>query len=188
MAKKQKHEKQATENPEQAVETKVDKMMSLEVTKAGAEVEVSKKKKVKKTEPLDIFKNQGAPPLPDELKLDEPEVVIDATSGHTIQPVGVGKTEDPGSSSDELAAPLDGDTAQGNAAIEDIVTQEADEVLAAQDAGIQAANFDAERREVAEVQPKGHPLTWFVVFVLVVLIAIAAVVVMSPGLTPSFNL
>lgn len=80
--------------------------------------------------------------------------------------------------------PLAIDTPDSDAAIEDIVAQEADEVLAAQDAGVLAASQSSQPDEPERLQ--GHPFFWFFIILLVILIAVASLIVTSPGLSPSF--
>lgn len=98
---------------------------------------------------------------------------------------GPSSTEDSAQVGDLEIKPLNIDTAQTDAAIDDIVAQEADEVLAAQDAGIQVANDEAEPAQ----QPvkHGHPLFWFVVLLLVIVAGLFAYTLTHPDLTLPFG-
>lgn len=88
---------------------------------------------------------------------------------------------------DVPVGPLALDTPQTDAAIDDIVAQEADQVLAAEDAGIRLANDEAEANAAEPVERHGHPVFWFVVALLVVLALIFAYVLMQPGLNLPFS-
>ena len=76
------------------------------------------------------------------------------------------------------APPLD--TSQSDAAIDDIVAQDADNLLAAEDANLAAQiedlNDDPER-------PRGHPIFWFVVAFFAILALFGGYLLLSPGLS-----
>jgi hypothetical protein len=97
------------------------------------------------------------------------------------------KTTQTSPSDDVQVDPLAIDTPQTDAAIDDIVAQEADQVLAAEDAGIKLAN-DAAEADVSELaEPHGHPVFWFIVVLLVVLALVFAYVLLQPGLSLPFS-
>lgn len=75
------------------------------------------------------------------------------------------------------------DTPDSDAAIDDIVAQEADEVLAAEDAGLAAQSQDD---AIDEPQKHGHPIFWFIVFMLVILVVIAGVMLVNPNIDLPF--
>lgn len=163
------------EQTKQELEARVDAMM--DVNADGI-----------KDKPLDIFAGQsspvdsvpGAPPMPKSVK---PESEPDQTPEPVVTPQVVDVPE-----SDEIQIPTDNlDTPQSDEAIKDIVAQEADEVLAAQDAGIER-ELDAVNTAETPPAKHGHPIFWFIITLLVILIGAAAYVVTSPGLTLPFGL
>lgn len=87
---------------------------------------------------------------------------------------------------DVTIKPVNLDTPESDAAIDDIVAHEADEVLAAQDAGIEAAQARADSATV-EPEKHGHPIFWFMILFLVVIAVIAFVVLTNPGLELPFS-
>lgn len=93
-------------------------------------------------------------------------------------------TDDAAASNDIAIEQVKLDTPETDAAIDDIVAKEADEVLAAQDAGIAAA-----AAQTAEPQPEkyGHPIFWFIILVLVIVAALTTYVLMNPGLELPFS-
>lgn len=123
----------------------------------------------------DITTPAGPPPLPTKAAKPQPDQsptpatkVVDAKPGEiAIEPINL-------------------DTPESDAAIADIVAQEADQVLAAEDAGISAAQQDADTAP-PEAEKHGHPIFWFVVVLLVILAAIAAYVLMNPDLDLPFS-
>lgn len=119
----------------------------------------------------------GAPALPSEpsLALAEQASLV-TTSVETLHAPG----------GDVVVKPAQLDTPESDAAIDDIVAKEADEALAAQDAGIAAAQDQAEG-QTAEPEKRGHPVFWFIIVLLVVLIGVAAYVLTSPGLELPFS-
>ena len=172
-----------TSDPQDEVEARVDAMMD---TRAEAKTEAVDESTKAELPPLDIFAAQaGPPPLSEELlkteKSDTPHEVEQTVEPHEIQ-------EEPSEPvPDTLAVkPLNIDTPQSDAAIDDIVAQEADEVLAAEDAGL-AAEVDATEAAEAEPQKKGHPFFWFIILLLVMLAVIAAVLVTNPNLELPFS-
>jgi len=170
---KQKSEPQTTPSPQQLVEAKVDRMMDISPAPSDAQ-------------PLDIFAGQGAPTLPGKPTHHKsvPEVIT-PTATETVVKVETQLDTSNVVLTEPEIGPLNIDTPQTDAAIQDIVTQEADEVLAAQDAGIEAAVADADTVP-EEPAPRGHPVFWFIMFVLVVLIILGGIMLTSPGLSPSF--
>jgi hypothetical protein len=82
--------------------------------------------------------------------------------------------------------PLDIDTPQSDAAIDDIVAAEADTVLAAHDASIEAAEADAEPLE-DESQHTRHPIFWFMITLVAVLAMLIFYVLLQPGLQLPFS-
>lgn len=88
-------------------------------------------------------------------------------------------------SPDVAVPPAKLDTPQTDAAIDDIVAHEADEVLAVQDASTEAA------AEAVADEPKpkrhGHPVFWFIIFALALFAVLAAVILTNPGLELPFS-
>lgn len=109
----------------------------------------------------------GAPALPKRS-------VDPVTPAATIAPSTVIRVKEPTASVDEVSL----DTPESDAAIDDIVAQEADQVLAAEDAGI-LANQDIDSEPASR---KGHPIFWFIILLLVIIAAITAFILTSPGL------
>lgn len=77
------------------------------------------------------------------------------------------------------------DTPESDAAIDAIVAEEADQILAAQDAGIEAAQADAAPTE--DEEKHGHPVFWFIITLLVAVAAIFAYLLMNPDLNLPFS-
>lgn len=90
------------------------------------------------------------------------------------------------SADDVVVEPLDIDNPQTDKAIDDIVAQEADQVLAAEDAGLQSAREQADAAAADDSEPHGHPIFWFFVALLVIIAAVAAYILMQPGLELPF--
>ncbi|CAN5184766.1 hypothetical protein BH09PAT3_BH09PAT3_1590 [soil metagenome] len=146
-------------NPTDVLEASVDAMMDPRAAKRET------------APPLDIFADEQPAAAPVEVVADTPDDIPEES------------IETPGE--DIVVEPLAIDTPQSDAAIDDIVAQEADQVLAAQDAGIEAAQAEAE--PYTEVPPKhGHPIFWFMIVLLVVIAITAAYVLTSPGLSVPF--
>ncbi len=121
----------------------------------------------------DTSEPTGAPTLPTK----QAEVLVQSTA-----PTGPAV-----SSSDDVGIqPVNLDTPESDAAIDDIVAKEADEVLAAQDASVAAAESEVES-QATEPEKHGHPIFWFIIVLLVVVIAITAYVLMNPGLELPFS-
>lgn len=118
----------------------------------------------------------GAPALPSDPAATPAAADLATASVETAHASGDGVAVEP--------AQLD--TPESDAAIDDIVAKEADEVLAAQDAGIAAAQDQAEG-QTAEPEKHGHPVFWFIIVLLVVLIGVAVYVLTSPGLELPFS-
>lgn len=78
------------------------------------------------------------------------------------------------------------DTPQTDAAIKDIVAQEADIVLAAEDAGIAQAYEVVEEQPEPEESSSGHPIFWFFVTLLVVVIAVLTILLFFPNVSVPF--
>lgn len=78
--------------------------------------------------------------------------------------------------------PLAIDDPRSDAAIDDIVAQEADEVLAAEDA---KTADEAEQAVPAEPvsRPHGHPIFWFVIAFLAILALVGGFLLLQPGLS-----
>jgi hypothetical protein len=122
--------------------------------------------------------NPTDPIGPPELPLDEATV---ANAGQS-QDNGIANS----TGSDDVAIPNSGlDTPESDAAIDAIVADEADQILAAQDAGVETAQEDAMPND--DQEKHGHPVFWFVVVLLVVLAVIAAYVLMNPDINVPFS-
>jgi hypothetical protein len=67
------------------------------------------------------------------------------------------------------------DDAKSDAAIDDIVAQEGDEVLAAEDAGLASAEAASPELVDAAATKKHHPIFWFIILLLVILAVVSAV-------------
>jgi len=76
------------------------------------------------------------------------------------------------------------DTPESDAAIDDIVAHEADQVLAAEDAGVRLAQLEGDESEPPT--RSGHPIFWFIILLLVVVAIVSAYVVTTPGLELPF--
>lgn len=113
-----------------------------------------------------------------------PELPSDAMAGSTDA-----QQNDPAAglagSADIIIPEGDLDTPESDAAIDEIVTEEADQILAAQDNGIDAEQADTEPDNNQEKH--GHPIFWFIILLLVVLAAIFAYVLMNPDLDLPFS-
>lgn len=77
------------------------------------------------------------------------------------------------------------DTPESDAAIDAIVAEEADQILAAQDAGIEAVQADSGPTD-DEVK-HGHPVFWFMIVLIVAVAAIFAYLLMNPDLDLPFS-
>lgn len=137
--------------------------------------------------PIDIFEDSSSPidtvataPL---LPSDKRKTVVEQELPSQDEPVPVDESQP---KDDITIEPLAIDTPQTDAAIDDIVAQEADQVLAAQDAGVEVAQAEAEPPK--EPSKKGHPVLWFLVFFMVLLIMLTVLVLTSPGLSLPFDL
>lgn len=121
-------------------------------------------------------------------KTDNP---IDPTGPPELptETVGAGGTVTGGDVSTQLGddvavTPAQLDTPESDAAVDAIVAEEADQVLAAQDAGIAAEQDSA---EPVEEEKHGHPVFWFIIVFFVVLAMIFAYVLMNPDLNLPFS-
>lgn len=142
------------------------------------------------SQPIDIFAGQmpeapGAPPVPG-VRVHKP-APINAIAGEPTVATNPVVSEEP--LTDDVKVPnVEIDTPQTDEAIADIVAQEADEVLAAQDAGIERAIETADNTDTVPAQKHGHPIFWFVILLLVIVAAAAAFVLTRPGLKLPFGL
>lgn len=131
--------------------------------------------------PLDIF-NSDAPGAPAIVGKPKPTKVA-SIPDETIEPLQVTAPEETPTTAipaTELQSP-NLDTPQSDAAIDDIVAQEADEVLAAEDAGIAAAELNTQEVE-SSPQKHGHPIFWFFVLLLVIIAVLTSLVFVRPDL------
>lgn len=78
-----------------------------------------------------------------------------------------------------IVRPINIDTSTSDAAIDDIVAQEADQVLAAEDAGLTERQLFAQTQ--AKKRRRGHPVFWFLILLLVILAVISAVALTNPN-------
>jgi hypothetical protein len=139
--------------------------------------------------PLDIFAGTdapseatSAPTLPGRhhvVKAQPPETP--SLTPKQSQPEPVEDSKD-----DVVVPPLTIDTTQSDEAIDDIVAKEADQVLAAQDAGITLANDEAEQSAPDEPEQTGHPVFWFIVALLAIISVLGMILLTSPGLELPF--
>ena len=141
--------------------------------------------------PIDIFAGQkapvdetpGAPPVPGVRPHKSDTKVVDKPVAVAPTPVKEPEVDDVKVTDMHL------DTPQTDEAIDDIVAQEADTVLAAQDAGIEQAVLAADSVESEPTQKSGgHPIFWFFIVLLVIVAAATAYVLTSPGLDLPFDL
>lgn len=114
----------------------------------------------------------SAPELPKGLRVSAKKT----KASHTV----ASSTEE---ASDDIAVPpVNIDTPESDAAIDDIIAQEADQVLAAEDAGIRAARQNAEAGYEPPKKPHGHPIFWFLILLIVIIAFLTFYVLTSPGL------
>lgn len=148
----------------------------------------------KQNEPLDIFAGApgGAPALPKDLDVDfdgivdpEPKPKVRAPRVSQVQ-VTEEKTPEAASPGEIEIGSVNIDTPESDAAIDDIVAEEADKVLAAEDAGLRAAERQAQAHVVEPPAKNGHPIFWFLIFILVTLAFLTLYVMTSPGLELPF--
>ena len=168
------------------VEARVDAMM--DVNSDGI---VDTESSATQNEPIDIFAGAeppvdiapSAPPLPTGRQPKVAEPVQETVVAPVQTPVAAEPVVD-----DVKVPEVELDTPQTSEAIDDIVAQEADEVLAAQDAGIER---ELEASEATDIQPakhSGHPVFWLIIALLVAIAAAAAYILTSPGLSLPFGL
>jgi hypothetical protein len=110
-----------------------------------------------------------------------PELPSKAAPKTNNTAVGISET---GATDDIVIAPASIDTPESDAAIDAIVAQEADQILAAQDTDIAAA---ANAEPTDSDEKHGHPVFWFVITFLVVLALIFAYVLTNPDLDLPFS-
>ena len=144
--------------------------------------------------PLDIYAQPtGAPPLAAELSKDtqpheeKPDEPTPLTSAPPAVEERTSETVEDSLPTEITIKPLDIDTPQSDDAIADIVAQEADAVLAAEDANIAD---DAESLQAVESDQSarhGHPIFWFIVFILAVLCIAVGIMLMNPNLSLPFS-
>jgi hypothetical protein len=160
---KNKDNPEPLQTTEELLEARVDAMMDVSTPKTPAQPD------------LDIFADPtpGAPALAQPIAEAEPTETTEITPAIDLP------------SNEEAAPTPDLDTPQSDAAIADIVAQEADQVLAAEDAGILAAQDTADNIP-EEPANHGHPIFWFGVLLLVAIAVIAAIMLTSPGLAVPF--
>lgn len=183
--------KKPTKLDEQAaLEAKVDAMMDPNAVKPAAELESAPATEAAMPA-LDIFAGTeapinevmpGAPTLPGKTaKKVEPvtEPAIEPAPPVVELELSQPVTDTP-VTDDVVVKPLQIDTPKTDQAIDDIVAQEADQVLAAQDAGLQLAAAEAEATAPKEPTKHGHPIFWFIVVLLIIIAAFTAYVLVSP--------
>lgn len=197
--------KQPKDQPEKdAIEARVDAMMDINADG------ITDQKQPPASQPIDIFAGTaspvddtpGAPPVPGarhtKARSSKPEALKQPASQPTLLPA---ETEEPPATVADPAplpaAPelpladdvkvdnIELDTPQTDEAISDIVAQEADEVLAAQDAGLERAIETADDTTPPPTKA-GHPFFWFFIALLAAIAAAAAYVLTRPGLTLPF--
>lgn len=181
-----KHKKNQEDTQKTELETKVDAMMSIEDAAQSEQVTTAADKPG-----IDIFdgnpapleapsdasvSTSGAPLLPHSHKT-KPLETVDLQPLQSPQPASATQTTD-----DVTVTPLTLDSKESDEAIQDIIAKEADETLAAQDAGIQVANDEVANAVLDEPKSKGHPVIWFVVFVTCLVIVLLAFLLLSPDL------
>jgi hypothetical protein len=162
--------KEATDQPltpDQQLEARVDAMMAPDRPDQPV-VKVSENKAEANADPnlppLDIFANPTtAPEVPDHLLED-----IESTIDEAADEKAPGDTVPP-------QANLDDPTT--DAAVDDIVAQESDTVLANEDAATEAMQDEAE----PEPRKGRHPIFWTIVFLLAVAAIISAYVLITGG-------
>lgn len=155
--------------PAASKQAKSEKPVEAVVDQSVAEVQTAPV--LNPDKPLDIFANNESP-IEDESVSDK----VDLAS--KIYPT---PKSDKSAPQDLEIAPLSIDTPQTDSAIDSIVAQEADQVLAAEDAGIKLANVEAEAKVPEEVVKKGHPIFWWFVTLLAIIALAAAYVLMAPN-------
>lgn len=116
----------------------------------------------------------SAPELPKDLR-------VSSRPASSKKQATVPASEHP-ENNDIVVPTTDLDTPESNAAIDDIVAQEADQVLAAEDAGIRAAQQDAVSEYQPPKEPHGHPIFWFLIVLLVIIAGLTFYVMTRPGL------
>ncbi len=119
-------------------------------------------------------------PKPQPQPAPEPTKEPELTLPQNLEDIVV-TTEEP---AEITVDPAQLDTPQSDEAIDDIVAQEADEVLAAEDAGLAQAQSEAAK---LEPQKHGHPIFWFIILVLVILVIIAGVALVNPNIRLPFS-
>lgn len=163
---KNKDHTEPLQTTEELLEARVDAMMDVKAEKPATE----------STPALNIFAD-AAPGAP---LLTQPVAEAEVAEAPDEQ-----QTAPPSFVDEQPLEPAELDTEQSDAAIDDIVAQEADQVLAAEDAGILAAQASAEDA-TQPPQKHGHPIFWFGILLLVAIAVIAAVMLTSPGLNLPF--
>lgn len=153
-----------TSNDIEQLEAKIDAMMDVAV---NAQTDEDQTKEVVESNAI-----ASAPELPQELKVTSRKAKSSATK----------QVEEDAVADDVAVAPIELDTPESDAAIDDIIAQEADQVLAAEDAGIRAARNDAEESYEPAAESHGHPFFWFLIVLIVVIAFLTFYVLTSPGL------
>ena len=117
----------------------------------------------------------SAPELPEDLKVendDTENLPVDKPKRSAVKKAAV---DDPTIDSPET-----------DAAIDDIVAQEGDHALAAEDAGVAQAYQLVEDEADGTEKKRGHPVFWTIIFILVLIALLAAHVLTTPGLELPF--
>jgi len=129
----------------------------------------------------------GAPALPPKTVVQPKAPVVAEPKAAAPQPAPEPVPAPEPAGDDVQVPPLNIDSPASDAAIADIVAQEADQVLAAEDAGVAAAKIDADAAVAQVPKRHKHPLFWFFVTLLAVVAVIIVVLLVNPNLTPSFG-
>lgn len=171
-----------TDSAENQLEAKVDQMMDVNAEPAAEPV------KAGTPPPLDIFDGNATPST---VEISGPPVLPNVKAKEVATVV---ETKEPAPAPEPAAAieagieipPISIDTPDSDAAIADIVAQEADQALAAEDAGIRAAEAASEE-VVVDDQKHGHPIFWFIILLLVVVAVFAVFVLTNPDFELPFS-
>lgn len=120
------------------------------------------------------------PPLPEAPKKTTKATSITVTEPDS-EPLAAEPVTEPSAETDDVVVtPIAIDTPESDEAIADIVAEEADTVLAAEDAGIEATQTAVEPN-ATEPRKHGHPVLWFIIAVLVMVAGLTAYLLLNPS-------